>query len=100
MSHAVKVVALRGVCIGPSQHLLPGGEADVDNLTARWLADAGLVQLAPEAPVAEAAPAPAPRKRRAAAAAAAAPKTDAAPSANADPDEPEGADEAPNPEGV
>lgn len=64
----MKVRALRGVCIGPGQHLLPGDEADVDNGTAVFLANIGAVERLPEPPAAEsdskapAAPEPTPAK--------------------------------------
>jgi hypothetical protein len=46
----MKVVALRGVCIGPGQHLLPGDEADVDKATAVFLVSIRAVQEVPPAP--------------------------------------------------
>jgi hypothetical protein len=84
----MKVVALRGVCIGSEQHLLPGEEADVDKATAQFLVSIGAVQEVPsDAAPAAAAPARG-RKRR-----------DAAPEATATNPEPDGA-EAPQQEGV
>ncbi len=56
----MKVQALRGVCIGPGQHLLPGDEADIDNGTAQFLLSIKAVEPVPEAP----APEPAPRGRK------------------------------------
>jgi hypothetical protein len=51
------VVALRGVCIGPGQHLQPGQRATLDAATFRFLSGLGAVQAAP----AEAAPEPTPQ---------------------------------------
>lgn len=52
MTHAV--VALRGICIGPGQHLQPGGRAEVDAATFRFLSGIGAVQAAPASPAAAA----------------------------------------------
>lgn len=45
------VRALRGVCIGPGRHLLPGdAPAEVDDKTARWLVSIGAVQAVADEP--------------------------------------------------
>jgi hypothetical protein len=51
------VVALRGVCIGPGQHLQPGQRTTLDAAAFRFLSGIGAVQPAP----AEAAPEPTPQ---------------------------------------
>jgi hypothetical protein len=43
----MKVIAQRGVCIGPGKHLLPGEAADIDDGTARYLVSIGAVAAAP-----------------------------------------------------
>lgn len=40
----MKVRALRGVCIGPGRHLLPGECADLDAATAQYLASIAAVE--------------------------------------------------------
>lgn len=60
----MKVVAIRGVCIGPDRHLRPGDVADVDESTSAFLIGIGAVQEAaepppaPPEPIADQAPAP------------------------------------------
>jgi hypothetical protein len=54
------VVALRGVCIGPGQHLLPGQRATLDAATYQFLHSIGAVQAAPPDPAPSPAPVPAP----------------------------------------
>ena len=50
----MKVTALRGVCISPGQHLLPGDPpADLDDKTAQWLISIGAVLKAPDEPAPE-----------------------------------------------
>jgi hypothetical protein len=61
----MKVVALRGVCIGPGQHLLAGDEADVDKATAQFLVSIRAVQEVPPAPDAPADAPPVVSKRAA-----------------------------------
>jgi hypothetical protein len=85
----MKVVAQRGVCIGPSQHLLAGDEADVDKATAQFLVSIGAVREVPEGAPAAASAAKAGRKAKAAAPA-------AAPAPTPDPVAPP----APNPDGA
>lgn len=46
----MKVVAIRGVCIGVDRHLVPGEEADLDVATVRFLAGIGAVREVAEAP--------------------------------------------------
>jgi len=53
----MRVVALRGVCIGVGRHLQPGDEADLDEGTVQFLAGINAVKAVP--PPAEA-PAPPP----------------------------------------
>lgn len=50
------VVAVRGVCIGPGQHLQPGQRATLDAAIFRFLQGIGAVQPAPAEP--ETAPQP------------------------------------------
>lgn len=61
----MKAKALRGVCIGPGQHLQPGDVADLDAGTFQFLSFIGAVEAAPadEAPAqAEPKPTTAPAK--------------------------------------
>jgi hypothetical protein len=45
----MKYRALRGVCIGPGRHLLPGdAPAELDDATARFLVSIGAVEPAAE----------------------------------------------------
>ena len=45
----MRVVALRGVCLGPGRHLMPADNpAEVDDNTARFLIGIGAVKEAPE----------------------------------------------------
>jgi len=58
----MKVIALRGVCIGPGQHLTPGETADVDDTTARFLVSIGAVAPARARSEPQPATTPAPAK--------------------------------------
>lgn len=39
---------MRGVCVGPGKHLLPGDVADIDDATFSFLRNIGAVEAAPE----------------------------------------------------
>lgn len=54
------VVAVRGVCIGPGQHLQPGQRATLDAATFQFLKSIGAVQPAPAEALPEPAPTPQP----------------------------------------
>jgi hypothetical protein len=51
----MNVRALRGVCVGPARHLLPGEVADLDSATVQFLVSISAVEV-----VAEPVPAPEP----------------------------------------
>jgi hypothetical protein len=46
----MRVVALRGVCIGPGKHLAPGEDAEVDPATASFLKSIAAVEDFKEPP--------------------------------------------------
>jgi hypothetical protein len=46
----MKVVALRGVCIGVGRHLQPGDEADLDEGTVQFLSGINAVKVVPPPP--------------------------------------------------
>jgi hypothetical protein len=49
----MRVVALRGVCIGPGRHLAPGDDAEVDPATANFLKSINAVKEFTAADVSE-----------------------------------------------
>jgi hypothetical protein len=52
----MRVKALRGVCIGPGQHLAAGEVAELDTATSTFLIGIGAVAAAPAAPAVPDAP--------------------------------------------
>jgi len=46
----MKVIALRGVCIGVERHLKPGDTADLDPATVNFLVSIGAVAPVPDEP--------------------------------------------------
>lgn len=60
----MKVRALRGVCVGVEQHLLPGAEADLDPAQVSYLVSIGAVERLPDVPPVSETPAPAPSAKK------------------------------------
>lgn len=49
----MRVVALRGVCVGPERHLAAGEEADLDKSTADYLVSIKAVEKIDQLPTPE-----------------------------------------------